>query len=268
MSIVLITAVFAALLALVLGFALGFFREFFFVAVDPLTANIREALPGANCGSCGYPGCDGYAGAVAKGEAGTGACTVGGSAVAAKLAALLGTDAVTITPAVSVLACRGSAEHAALKGEYSGVATCRAAKLSTGGTKLCAWGCLGYGDCRAVCKFGAISMGADGLPVIDRDKCTGCKACVAECPQALLKDVPVDRTGAMTRCSNRNPVRGAVRKACTAGCIKCEVCVKNCPVNCITMENGIPLVDYAKCTSCGTCAEKCPVKVMRLLKIA
>jgi Na+-translocating ferredoxin:NAD+ oxidoreductase RNF subunit RnfB len=268
MNIVLLTAVFAALLALVLGIALGFFKEFFAVEVDPLVANIREALPGANCGSCGFPGCDGYAGAVARGDAGTGSCTVGGSAVAAKIAARLGTDAVTVTPVVSVLACQGSKEHALLKGEYTGLKTCRGAKLSAGGTKLCAWGCLGYGDCVKVCKFDAIHIGTDGLPVIDRDKCTGCKACIAECPQTLLKEVPKDRTGAMPRCSNRNPVKAQVRKTCTAGCIKCELCVKNCPENCVTMENGITVVDYAKCTSCGTCVEKCPDKVLKLLQTA
>jgi Na+-translocating ferredoxin:NAD+ oxidoreductase RNF subunit RnfB len=268
MSIVLLTAVFAALLALILGIALGFFREIFYVPVDPLAANIRESLPGAHCGSCGYPGCDGYAAAVAKGEAGTGSCTVGGSAVAAKLAELMGTDAVAVTPVVSVLACKGSREHAPLKGEYTGVQSCRAAKLSAGGTKLCPSGCLGYGDCVKVCKFGALGIGGDGLPVIDRAKCTGCKACVAECPQTLLKEIPADRSGPLTRCSNRSTVRGAVRKACKAGCIKCEACVKNCPESAIVMDNGIPKVDYAKCTSCGTCAAKCPTKVLVLLKSA
>jgi Na+-translocating ferredoxin:NAD+ oxidoreductase RNF subunit RnfB len=268
MTIVLITAIFAALLALVLGIALGFFREFFAVEQDPLVGLIREALPGANCGACGFPGCDGYANAAASGQAGAGSCTVGGKAVAEKIAALLGTDAAAMTPVVAVLACQGSREHAPLKGEYTGLPTCRGAKLSAGGTKLCAWGCLGFGDCVAVCKFGALSMGEDGLPRIDREKCTGCKVCVAECPQQLLRDVPADRVGAMTRCSNRNPVKAQVMKTCKKGCIKCELCVKNCPEHCIVMENGIPKVDYSKCVACGTCVGKCPTKVIQLLKVA
>jgi Na+-translocating ferredoxin:NAD+ oxidoreductase RNF subunit RnfB len=267
MSIVLITAVFAALLALVLGIALGFFREFFAVEQDPLVALIREALPGANCGACGFPGCDGYAQAAASGQAGAGGCTVGGKAVAEKIAALLGTDAAAMTPVVAVLACRGSGEHAPLKGEYTGIPTCRGAKLSAGGTKLCAWGCLGFGDCVAVCRFGALSMGEDGLPLIDRERCTGCKVCVAECPQQLLRETPKDRQGAMARCSNRNPVKAMVLKTCKKGCIKCELCVKNCPQQCIEMENGIPKVDYSKCVACGTCAGKCPTKVIQLLKV-
>jgi Na+-translocating ferredoxin:NAD+ oxidoreductase RNF subunit RnfB len=254
-------------LAFVLGTALGFFREFFAVPQDPLAAQIREALPGANCGACGYPGCDGYAAAVAAKQTGITGCTVGGSAVAEKLAVLVGGDA-RMVPVVAVLACRGSRDHAPLKGEYTGIRTCRGAKLSAGGTKLCAWGCLGFGDCTAVCKFGALSMGEDGLPRIDPAKCTGCKVCAAECPQGIIRDLPRDRQGALVYCSNRNPLKAMVIKTCKAGCIKCEICVKNCPEQCIIMENGIPQVDYAKCTSCGTCVAKCPTKVFKLLQTA
>jgi Na+-translocating ferredoxin:NAD+ oxidoreductase RNF subunit RnfB len=265
MTVVLFTALFAAALAFILGIALGFFREFFKVEQDPLAGLIRDALPGANCGACGYPGCDGYAAAVAAGSAETNRCSVGGSAAAEKLAALMGVRA-SLVPAVAVLACQGSKAHAPLKGEYTGLATCRGAKLSAGGTKLCAWGCLGFGDCTAVCRFGALSLGDDGLPRVDYEKCTGCKLCVAECPQQLLRDIPRGRRGPMALCSNRNPFKAMVAKACKTGCIKCEICVKTCPEACISMERGIPVVDYAKCTSCGTCAAKCPKKVFKLLR--
>ena len=268
MSIVLITAIFAALLAFILGAALGFFRDFFAVPEDPLASQVREILPGANCGACGFPGCDGYAAAIAVGTAGISSCSVGGMAVARKLSKLVGGDA-KIVPVIAVLACQGSKEHALTKGEYTGIPTCRGAKLSTGSTKLCAWGCLGYGDCIAVCKFGALSMGADGLPKIDREKCTGCKLCVAECPQALLKDTPKELIDSpRVYCANRNPIRANVIRSCRAGCRKRELCVKNCPANSITMDNGIPKVDYATCTSCGTCYEKCPSKVIRQLQSA
>ncbi|MDR0377397.1 MAG: RnfABCDGE type electron transport complex subunit B [Spirochaetaceae bacterium] len=267
MSIVLITAVFAAVLAFVLGTALGFFRQVFAVTQDPLAGQIREALPGANCGACGYPGCDAYASAVAKGEAGIAGCSVGGPAAAKRLAALVGGDA-EVVPVVAVLACRGSKDRAPEKGEYTGVRTCRGAKLSAGGTKLCAWGCLGFGDCAAVCKFGALSIGENGLPRIDKTKCTGCKICTGECPQGVLRAVPRDQEGSLVFCSNRNPVRAMVMKTCKAGCIKCGLCVKNCPRQCIVMDNGIPLVDYGKCDSCGTCVSKCPTKVFNLLRDA
>ncbi|AEF85386.1 ferredoxin [Treponema primitia ZAS-2] len=266
MSIVLITALFAAILAFVLGVALGFFKDFFAVEEDPLKGQVRECLPGANCGACGFPGCDGYATAVASGSAATNCCSVGGKDVAEKLSALMGVSAGSITPLVAIIACQGTPDKAPAKGNYTGLQTCRGAKLSTGGTKLCVWGCLGYGDCTVVCQFGALSLGENGLPKVDHTKCTGCKVCVAECPQGVIRAVAKDSQGAVVTCSNRNPLKATVLKTCKAGCIKCELCVKNCPENCITLQNGIPVVDYAKCTSCGTCGEKCPTKVFKILQ--
>jgi Na+-translocating ferredoxin:NAD+ oxidoreductase RNF subunit RnfB len=261
--IITITAGFAALLALVLGSALGFFKEFFKVDEDPLKGQIREALPGANCGGCGFPGCDGYAAAVAEG-AETNRCTAGGNAVAEALAKIMGVSAAALVPMVSVRCCLGGKDLAVPRGIYTGLKTCRGAKLA-GGTKLCTYGCVGFGDCVKVCQFGALSMGSDGLPVVDRTKCTGCKVCVAECPQGILRAIPRDQKVTLALCSNRNPVRAAIRKGCRVGCIKCGLCVKHCPEQCIVIDNGIPVVDYAKCTACGTCGEKCPTKVMKIL---
>ncbi|MDR1126506.1 MAG: RnfABCDGE type electron transport complex subunit B [Treponema sp.] len=260
--IILITAIFAFVLAFTLGFALGFFKKVFAVEQDPLAEQVRECLPGANCGACGFPGCDGYASAIVAKKAGIDKCSVGGQPVADKLAALVGGGA-KMTPEVAVLACQGSAECAPLKGEYTGLETCRGAQISLSGIKLCAWGCIGFGDCVKVCKFGALSMGAQGLPVIDREKCTGCKVCVAECPKGIIRAVPKDAKGAIALCSNRNTIKSQVMKTCKVGCIKCGICVKVCPNDCIVLEDGIPKVDYAKCSSCGMCITKCPRKVIQ-----
>ncbi|MDR1506582.1 MAG: RnfABCDGE type electron transport complex subunit B [Treponema sp.] len=262
MTIVLITAGFAAALALLLGLALGFFKEFFRVPEDPLKGKIRDVLPGANCGGCGFPGCDGYAAAVAEGGDIT-RCTAGGKAVADQLAAIMGVAAAEITAMVPVCCCLGGEGVGIPRGIYNGLKTCRGAKL-TGGTKLCSWGCIGFGDCVQVCRFGALSMGKDGLPRVDRAKCTGCKVCVTECPQGVLKVVPRDKQITLALCSNRSPIRSAIRKTCRVGCIKCGICVKNCPEQCIALEDGIPVVNYEKCSACGTCEQKCPTKIMRV----
>ncbi|GHV50806.1 ferredoxin [Spirochaetia bacterium] len=265
MNIVLITAIFAAVLAFILGAALGFFKKVFAVPEDPLAGQLRECLPGANCGACGFPGCDAYAAAIAAGNAGISSCSVGGAATAEKLSAIMGVSG-SVIPVVAVLACQGSSIHAPKKGNYTGLQTCRGAKLSSGGTKLCSWGCLGFGDCTLVCRFGALKLGENGLPKVDYTKCTGCKLCIAECPQMLLREVPKDRHGAMVLCSNRNSIKPMVSKSCKIACIKCGLCVKNCPQQAITLENNIPVVDYSKCVSCGTCAEKCPTKVIKIFE--
>ena len=264
MSTVVITAIFAAGLALALGIALGVFRKVFHVETDALVGLIRETLPGANCGACGFPGCDGFASAVAARSADPGKCTVSSAEETKKRGDLLGVDASSV-PKMAVLVCQGSVDHAKPKGIYTGVAGCRAAKISTGGTKLCSWGCLGFGDCVRACSFGAISIGANGLPVVDTALCTGCGKCSAECPQLVLQQLPRGRKGALARCANRSTVKSSVRKSCTIGCIKCEICVKKCPAGALQMTNGVPVVDEAKCTSCGDCVTACPQKVMTLL---
>jgi Na+-translocating ferredoxin:NAD+ oxidoreductase RNF subunit RnfB len=254
----------SAVLAFIIGVGLGFFQEKFKVERDPRIDRIRAALPGANCGACGFPGCDSYAEAVAGGEA-PNKCSVGGSKTAIVLAEILGVS-VSAEDMTAVLMCQGTLEKAPKKGHYVGIPSCAAAKISAGGTKLCAWGCLGYGDCAAACAFGALSVGQDGLPRIDEAKCTGCGKCAAACPQRIIALLPRKRQRVLPLCSNRNVIKAMVRKTCIAGCFKCELCVKNCSAQAIRLENQIPVVDYSKCTSCNTCVTKCPSKAFSLIR--
>ena len=265
MSVILITMLFAAILAFVLGIALGFFQKKFHVERDPKIDEVRAALPGANCGACGYPGCDGYAEAVATGRAPTTKCSAGGASTAEAVSKIMGVDAAA-EDLVTVLLCQGTKDLAVSKGDYVGIKTCRAAKLSTGGVKACSWGCQGLGDCVAVCKFDALEMGDDGLPHVNYENCTGCGMCVEECPQKLFTLVPRGKKGSIVLCSNRNVIKANVIKTCKTGCIKCEICVKQCPEKCIAMVNGIPVTDYDKCTSCGVCVQKCPTHAYKLLE--
>jgi Na+-translocating ferredoxin:NAD+ oxidoreductase RNF subunit RnfB len=265
-AIILYTIGVSAVIAFVIGIALAFFNKKFKVERDPKIDEVRQALPGANCGGCGFPGCDGYAEAVATGRAPVNKCSAGGSATAAALAKIMGIEA-TAEDKVAVLLCQGAIDKTVSKGEYNGIQTCRAAKLSTGSVKTCSWSCQGFGDCVNVCKFDALAMGEDGLPHVNYDNCTGCGLCVEECPQKILTLVPRDRVGSIVLCSNRSTVKASVIKTCKVGCIKCELCVKSCPEGAITMVNGIPVTDYAKCTSCGICVEKCPTKSYKMLEV-
>jgi Na+-translocating ferredoxin:NAD+ oxidoreductase RNF subunit RnfB len=264
MPIILLTLVVSLVLAFAIGAGLGFFQEKFKVPRDPKLDQVRAALPGANCGACGFPGCDAYADAVCSGGAEPDKCAVGGSACAKTLADILGV-AVSAEDRVAILLCQGTKEKAPQKGRYVGIPSCVAAKASAGGVKLCAWGCYGYGDCAASCNFGAISIGENGLPHIQPEKCTGCGKCAAACPQKILGLVPRERRGAVALCCNKNANKAMIRKTCGAGCFKCELCVKSCPQKAISFAGGLPVIDYSLCDSCKTCVEKCPDKVFALL---
>ena len=66
-----------SVIGLVAGLFLAYSAEVFKVQEDPRLKKLLEILPGANCGACGYPGCEGYAKAVLKGEAPTDRCLPG-----------------------------------------------------------------------------------------------------------------------------------------------------------------------------------------------
>ena len=266
MKVIIATVIVALVVAFVLGVLLGLFKKIFAVAVDPKVAQIRDALSGGNCGGCGYAGCDAFAAAVAAGEAPVTGCVAGGPATAEKLSQIMGVSGGGAERKVAFLACRGSKECAGTKGEYTGLKTCRAASLAVGGTKLCASGCVGYGDCAAACPFGALSMGDDGLPHVDYKKCTGCGKCAKVCPKHLFALVPAERKGSVAACSCHSDNKPQIRKNCTAGCFKCGMCARKCPAQCIDVSSGIPQIDYAKCTSCGECVKACPDKVLHLLQ--
>lgn len=125
----------------------------------------------------------------------------------------------------------------------------------------CRWGCLGLGSCAAVCKLGAIKVGARGVAEVDRDKCVGCGLCVKACPQGIIRLMPREQN-IVVGCSSRDS-GPETRKACDAGCIACGICVKNCPMGAIRLEDNHPVIDESLCVSCGMCASKCPRGVIK-----
>ena len=75
------------------GLLLALASRVFAVKEDARFTAVREALPGAGCGGCGYSGCDAYAAAVVRGEAKPNLCSVGGAQTAQKIAAVMGVAA-------------------------------------------------------------------------------------------------------------------------------------------------------------------------------
>lgn len=246
------------LAGLLFGALLALAARLFAVNVDPRVERVKEALPGANCGACGYPGCAGLADAIVKGEAPVDACPVGGSKTTAAVAAIMGVESCELkSPRVARLLCAGG-ENCVDRGEYGGLPDCAAAALLGGGHKACEYGCLGFGNCERACPFDAITMGESGFPIIDEELCTACGKCVAACPKRLIELVPKHQRE-WVRCVNH--YKGAVvRKICRTGCITCESCVKNCPSGAMHCVDNVCHIDYDKCQDCGTCAAKCPVK--------
>ena len=231
--------------------------KYFAVEGDQKESALRDCLPGANCGACGYSGCDGYAKALAAGEAErTNLCIPGGDKTAKDIAAILGTEASDVVELVAYVACGGTCDASGRKYDYRGTPSCFAASAAFKGDRFCSFACLGYGDCMKVCPRDAISI-QGGIAKIKPSKCIGCGLCAKTCPNGIIHLVK-DTTRVVVKCSNKN--KGAdVRKICKSGCIGCGKCEKNCPSGAIAVKDNLATIDYEKCTACGLCVEVCPV---------
>lgn len=250
-------------LGVVFGIILSFASKFFSVEVDPKIDAIRNVLPGANCGACGFPGCDGLAEAIAGGKASITACSVGGQPVAEAIAEVMGVKTEEVEKDVASVMCHGDCKVSKNKYTYVGLRDCRAQNMVAGGSKSCYFGCLGCGTCEDVCEFDAIKI-VDGIAIIDKDKCTTCKRCIDVCPKNLIKLVPYEQK-TFVKCNSTEPGKD-VRQKCELGCIGCGICAKNCPTEAIEMINKLAHIDYEKCINCGICAEKCPTKAIEFKK--
>lgn len=240
--------------------ALGVAAKKFAVEVDPRELAIAEVLSGANCGACGYPGCAAYAKAVAGGEATPNLCTPGGATTVEKIAHIMGVAAVPASPQIAVVLCQGDNQKARSKYHYLGVVDCNAAQRIADGPKECPGGCLGLGTCARVCPFGAIEITSSGLAVISREKCTGCKKCVAACPRSVIRMTPLDAT-VHVLCNSRD--KGAVvRKYCQVGCIACQICVKTAP-GAYVVEDNLARALYDHYDQAAPAVAKCPTKCIR-----
>lgn len=252
-------------MGLLFGVGLGVAAKKFAVPVDDRVEEIKDHLPGANCGGCGLAGCEAMAKSIAAGTSKINACPVCSKEQIEEIAKVMGIKADVTEKKVAAVRCKGNKDHAKQKYEYEGIATCEDAHLLGGGPKMCAYGCLGYGSCISACQFGAIEI-VNGLPAIDREKCVGCGACENKCPRKIIHLVPISSSYHVD-CISKD--RGKeVRKACNIGCIGCGLCVKQCEKGAISLKENHAEIDTSLCTGCGRCSSKCPTQAISNLLIA
>ena len=224
---------------------------------DPRISAVEEALPGANCGACGFAGCRAFAEAAVNGTVAPAGCTVMGDDDREDVAALLGVAAGEANKQVARLLCAGGSDVANKKALYHGVDSCAAAVAVTGGGKGCTWGCVGLSDCAVACDFDAIVMNEFGLPVVDPEKCTACGDCVDACPLDLFTVMPLDHK-LIVQC--KNLLEGdAAEDVCAVACTACARCVQDAAPGLIEIKNGLAVIDYGKVETANPDAiARCP----------
>ncbi|MDD3516930.1 MAG: RnfABCDGE type electron transport complex subunit B [Chromatiales bacterium] len=248
---------FMAALGIVLAGVLAVANRRLFVYEDPRIDEVEALLPKANCGACGVPGCRPFAEALVAGEANPGACTVSPPDQSRIIADFLGVQVSVQEKRVARLACHGGTHVAATRARYEGLKSCRAASLVSGGGRGCVWGCLGLGDCEAVCDFEAIRMDRFGLPQVSTDKCTACGDCVDICPKDLFEIHPVGHQ-LWIACKNMDD-QDEAEAHCEVACTACGRCEMDAPEGLIRMENNLAVIDYGKNALASRLAiERCP----------
>lgn len=258
MNSVLIAVAVVVVIGLIAGVGLSVASVLLEVPKDEKAAKIREALPGANCGGCGYSGCDSYAEAVANKGTPTNLCAPGGADAANKIASIMGVEADEFVPLAAVVECGGTCDKTERAYNYRGIMSCAAKNTLFSGDKSCKYGCLGEGDCKKACPNGCISI-VNGVASVDRSSCIGCGKCVTACPKGIIELTPQKKEVYTVLCSNAQ--KGAeARKVCKAACIGCGICLKQCEYGAVTLSDNHARINAEICTGCGKCAEKCPQK--------
>ena len=261
MTTILYAGLLLGILGLIFGLVLTFASKKFHVDVDERVGQIKECLGGANCGACGYAGCDAFAQAVVDGQAPINGCAPAGEKGIKEIGRIMGMEAPTGEKMVARVLCQGTNGIAKDRYKYDGYQSCAVAASLAGGPKDCRFACIGLGDCQDKCAFDAIKM-ENGIAVVDPEKCTACGACVKACPRGVLKLMPLSQN-VIVRCRNQDVARLA-RAVCMDACIGCGRCKKECQYEAIVVENGCAHIDPDKCTRCGACAHVCPCKCITI----
>jgi RnfABCDGE-type electron transport complex B subunit len=89
-NIIIISTIALGALGLISAVILYFVANKFKVYEDPKIDEVEEALPSANCGGCGFPGCNAAADSVVAGKSPANVCVVGGPESAEEVAGIMG----------------------------------------------------------------------------------------------------------------------------------------------------------------------------------
>ena len=207
-------------LGLLVGVGLAVASKVFYVYVDPLVLAVDDALPGANCGGCGLPGCSANAEAIVAGKAAPNSCVAAGEETAVIIAGIMGVSIEAKEPDIAKPGCTYGVADADVKFIYDGLNDCRAAAMLNGGMKVCTVGCLGLGTCARACPFDAIVMGPEGLPEVVEERCTGCGTCERVCPKHIINLSSVTRR--ILKEYTTQECTTPCQRACPAGIDICE----------------------------------------------
>lgn len=246
-----------ASLALTFALILSYASKKYTVEEDPRIKQLLGVLPKINCGACGYASCEAFAKAIIEDKAPINGCVVGKEEVAKKIGRILGKNLEAKEEKKAIVGCSGNLRNRVKHAVYNGIKNCLGASLLP--STSCYYGCLGFGDCVKVCKFGAIEI-KNGIAVINPKKCTGCGACVESCPRGIIKLVPKAKVYVL--CSSLDQSKDVI-KNCKVGCIACKRCEEACKFDAIHVVNNLAIIDYDKCTGCGACIKVCPRNIIK-----
>jgi electron transport complex protein RnfB len=191
-------------------------------------------------------------------------CPPGGTDTMARVGDYLELEAGAGEASIAICRCGGSREKSPRERIYDGPKSCSVSHSLFAGDKGCPFGCIGFGDCVAVCDFEALVINPETLlPEINEEKCTSCGKCVKACPRLLLQVRPKGRRNKRIWVNCRSEEKGGVaKKHCSVACIGCSKCVKVCPVDAIMVKNNLAYIDPNKCISCGKCHPVCPTSAI------
>ena len=124
MNAILISVLVLGALGLVFGIMLMVANKVFEMPANPTRDAVRNALPGANCGGCGFAGCDGYAEALVNIDGTkTNLCIPGADKVSQDISDILGVEFADVVEMVAFVSCNGNCAATSKKFEYDGIDT-------------------------------------------------------------------------------------------------------------------------------------------------